>query len=109
MVVRERLLTLVDLVLQLFAGNELGNALGRDLDGFLGFGVDTLAGRALHGQERTEADQLNLVTLLEGVFYGLYKSLKNGFGFDVSNGGLFCDGLQEILLVHWVNLLDQMM
>lgn len=97
---RGGLLPLGDHFLQFLAGLELNNLLGLDVDGFLGLGIDALASSALGNFEGAEADELNLVALLEGVLEGI----EHGFESLLSGGliqlGLLGNGLHEICFIH---------
>ena len=69
----------VDSVFQSLASLEARRLGSSDLDGFLGLGVDTLTSRTLSNFERTETNQLNLLTLEQFFSNDLLKSLQSLF------------------------------
>lgn len=97
---RGGLLPLGDHFLELLAGLELDDLLGLDVDGLLGLGIDALASSALRNFEGAEADELNLVALLEGGLEGVEHGLKSLLSGGLIQLGLLGNGLHEICFVH---------
>ena len=84
----------VDQIAELFAGLEVGHALGRDRDGGPGFGVTASAGLALAGAKAPEASDLDLVVGLEGGDDGVEESVDDDLAVtagEVSKGGNVID------------------
>ena len=72
-------LSAVDLVLETLADLERRNLAGRDVDGFLGLGIATLAGGTLFGLKSAETDEDNLLATDEGFFDGRDDGIESRF------------------------------
>ena len=89
-----------DGVLQSLAGLENGQLGSGDLDLFLGAGVAANAGGASLGLERAKTDQLDLLTLSQGLGDDFQRSADNGLGVLLGQAGLFGNGSNEFSLIH---------
>ena len=90
----------VDGILQTLAGLECRHLGSLDFDGFAGLGIFTLAGSTLADFEGTEADQGDLVALLEGFGNHAGIGIESSFGILFAQAGFFRNGFDQFGLVR---------
>src|SRR5271166_453032 len=97
---RHSALLLVDVLLELDAGSELGNAAGSDLEDASGLRIAAVAGLALRNREGSEANQGDAIAFLERDGYGVNEGIDGGGSAGLANAGRGRDFINEISLVH---------
>lgn len=96
----ERVFPLANQVLELFAGAEVRNLAGRDVDLLLGPRVAAGAGLPLGDEEGAEADEGHTLALLHGALDAVDDGIEGLASLALGESGLAGDAIDEVLLGH---------
>src|SRR5262245_57358639 len=75
---------------------ELGRARGGNLDGLAGLGVATRTGLAIRDRERSEAGNVDLLSLLQGLSHVVQQKIEKLFCARPRHVGLPRESLDEV-------------
>ena len=95
----------VDRILQSLAGLELGSLGSSDGHGLAGVRISAFSCSSLGNFESTEADKLNLLTLLELFSNNIRESLQSLLSILLGNFCSLADRSNDFCLVHFIFLL----
>src|SRR4051812_32534150 len=90
----------IDRVFESLAGREFRLAAGRDLNGFASLRIAAFAGRAGRDGECAEADETDIVIVLQGRGDRGESSVGRFLGVGFAEAGEFGDAADEFGLVH---------